>query len=43
MIRKVVVVVGDGGEGVQKCILGVGGVVSVVWWMWCWGSKKSVF
>ncbi len=36
-------VVGDGGGDVQKCILGVGGVGSVVWWMWCGGCKKSVF
>ncbi len=29
--------------GVKKRILGVGEFGSVVWWMWCWGCKKSVF
>ncbi len=34
---------GDGGGGVKKCILGAGGVGSVVWWMCCWGVKKVYF
>ncbi len=34
-------VVGDGEGCVKKCILGVGGVGSVVWWVG-WSCKKRL-